>query len=196
MGPAGMKHYDFSRDPIHALELRALRLFGIHAVPVVQEGDIYQYSQAKAKGMITHLRQFTEHLLNQRGTVYAIAPEGTRSHSGELQRGKRGVGMLETFTTNPDMPLTYLPVGLVYAEQDPEHPRLVVSQPFTLNEVLPEPAAAALNTMAVKPKSQAVTDILMTVLAQSLPEHMRGEYADASPWLEPLHMTADQLNRT
>src|SRR3989337_2547913 len=43
IGPAGMKHYDFHRDPIGATLLRSARMFGIHALPVVQSNDTHPY---------------------------------------------------------------------------------------------------------------------------------------------------------
>lgn len=47
MGPAGMKHYDFSRDLKSAVLLRALRILNIHAIPVIQHDDLDHYPDEK-----------------------------------------------------------------------------------------------------------------------------------------------------
>ena len=47
LGPVGMKHYDFMRDPSSAILLRALRLLKIHSIPVVQVSDTKRYAGEK-----------------------------------------------------------------------------------------------------------------------------------------------------
>ncbi len=189
MGPVGMKHYDFSRDPVNAVFFRSLRVFGIHAAPVVQNSDVYQYGQEQKQGMIINLKQYTSDLLNRAGTLYGIAPEGTRNPSGQLQRANRGIGYLESYV-QPDQHLHYLPVGLVYPEHD-TNPRIIVSEPFTLSDILPAEVNFASDP---KEHAQQISDVLMTVLARSLPEHMRGVYGNPETILDPLGIRENQLH--
>lgn len=188
MGPVGMKHYDISRDPVSAVLFRSLRLFGIHAAPVVQNGDVYQYGQEQKQGMIVNLKQHTSDLLNKAGTLYGIAPEGTRNPAGQLQRANRGIGYLDSYM-QPGHQLYYLPVGLVYPEHD-DHPRIVVAEPFTLTDAVPTGASFAANP---KEQAQQISDILMVILSQNLPEQMRGVYADPDEILKPTGISAEQL---
>jgi 1-acyl-sn-glycerol-3-phosphate acyltransferase len=106
------------------------------------------------------------------GHILAIAPEGTRSGHGRLQRGHPGVVMLAIRSGAPLLPLAY------YGGEQFWHnlPRLrqtdfhvVVGRPFTLN------AEGVKITREVR---QRMTDEIMYQIAALLPPANRGYYSD------------------
>lgn len=172
LGPAGMKHYDFSRDPKNAILLRALRLLKIQAVPVVQHDDLEQYPQHIQRAMIKNLIVKTRHLLRKPRSVYGIAPEGTRNKLGTLLPGRPGIGKLAKMAPND---IKYLPIAIIYKEFS-EKPQVVVGRPESLGSLL--------STFDVylprdeKHRSQKITDLLMYNLSLLMPKELRGYYAD------------------
>lgn len=193
-GPAGMKHWDLHRDAINGTLLRSLRLVGIRSIPVVQPDDPYPYEDKLKTHLLLNFTRRTASLLNQPGTLYGIAPEGTRNPAGIIQRVSPGIGMFESFMKAPDMQITYQPIGFVYREQDPEEPRIVIAPPFTLSELLPESNLVLLHGLKRQQRAQITADLLMTVLAEQLPDHMRGVYGDPEEMLKPIGMTQPLLD--
>jgi len=102
------------------------------------------------------------------GGVLGIAPEGTRSKTGALQRGKPGAAYL---ALRANVPL--LPVALTGTERffrdlarlRRPHLRVVIGKPFRLE--VPEGTERPL---------QALTDQMMQRLAALLPPEYRGVY--------------------
>jgi 1-acyl-sn-glycerol-3-phosphate acyltransferase len=106
--------------------------------------------------------------------IVIIAPEGTRSRTGRLQRGKAGVVPLALRSGAPLLPLVYF--GHERFGDNVRHLRrtdfhIAVGEPFTL-QAGTEPV-----TRRVR---QAMADEIMRVLAALLPAENRGVYADAA----------------
>lgn len=124
LGPAGMKHYDWRRDPISAGFLRLLKYVNIRALPVVQVDDKVDYGERQRR-MIENLKRETE-IIKQPGSVYGITPEGTRNKKdGSLLRANRGIGYLEQY--GPE--IFYLPAAIMYRKQT-SAPRIIVGEPL------------------------------------------------------------------
>lgn len=108
------------------------------------------------------------------GHVFAMAPEGTRSRSGALQRAHPGIVMLASMSGAPIMPIACY--GHENYREDwkrlrrpPFHVR--VGQPFRLKT----------DGKRVKGDArQQMADEMMYRLAAMLPEKYRGAYADLS----------------
>lgn len=114
-----------------------------------------------------------------RGEFLGIAPEGTRSPSGKLQRGRPGAALLATSARVPIIPMVQwgvqdLLANLKRFRRTPLHFR--VGTPFYLN--VPgdgEVERSDLRTM---------TDEIMYQLAVLLPQQLRGYYSDVSAMTE------------
>ena len=116
------------------------------------------------------LRAARDHLKG--GGVLGIAPEGTRSGHGRLQRGLGGVVFLALHSGAPLLPLVYY--GAENYRRDWARLRrpdfhIVVGQPFHLQ------AQGIRVTGEVR---QQMTDEIMYQLAALLPPAYRGEYAN------------------
>jgi len=107
------------------------------------------------------------------GHILAVAPEGTRSGDGRLQRGHPGVVMLALRARAPLLPMAY------YGGERLRHnlPRLkrtdfrvVVGQPFYLH---------AEGTMTRETRQQ-IADEIMYQIAALLPPAYRGHYSNLS----------------
>jgi 1-acyl-sn-glycerol-3-phosphate acyltransferase len=107
----------------------------------------------------------------QRGYLVVIAPEGTRSHHGHLQRGHPGVVPLALRSDAPLLPLVFyggetLKQNLSRLRRTPFH--IVVGDPFFVQ-------ASGRITRDVR---QTITDEIMYQLAALLPPAYRGVYSD------------------
>ena len=107
------------------------------------------------------------------GHILAVAPEGTRSGDGRLQRGHPGVVMLALRTRAPLLPMAY------YGGERLRHnlPRLkrtdfrvVVGQPFYLHA----------EGKVTRETRQQIADEIMYQLAALLPPAYRGHYSNLS----------------
>jgi 1-acyl-sn-glycerol-3-phosphate acyltransferase len=123
----------------------------------------------------------------EQGWIVIIAPEGTRSRTGKLQRGKAGVVPLALRSGAPLLPLVYF--GHEGFNDNVRRLRrtdfhIVVGEPFRLQ------AGTGAVTREVR---QAMADEIMAVLAALLPSENRGTYADAAGrphrYLAPLGAT-------
>jgi 1-acyl-sn-glycerol-3-phosphate acyltransferase len=102
------------------------------------------------------------------GQILGFFPEGHRSESGALLRGKPGVGFLASRAG--DVPL--VPIAMIGTKQS--LPRLIfgghavlrVGRPFRLADLTDEE----------RRDEQAVTDAVMRRIAAVLPAEMRGAY--------------------
>jgi 1-acyl-sn-glycerol-3-phosphate acyltransferase len=108
------------------------------------------------------------------GAILVIAPEGTRSRHGRLQRGHSGVVTLALRSGAPILPLVFyggeaLGHNMRRLRRTPLH--IVVGEPFVLDA-----GSGRLN----QERRQELTDEIMSRLAALLPLGYRGEYADAS----------------
>lgn len=112
------------------------------------------------------------------GSIFAVAPEGTRNPEGNLQKGKAGVVLLAQSTGAPIQPIVHY--GDFQWEQNLKRLRRVpfniaVGRPFTI--IKQEQRI----TGTIR---RAITDEIMLQMARLLPESCRGYYADREPTTE------------
>jgi 1-acyl-sn-glycerol-3-phosphate acyltransferase len=108
------------------------------------------------------------------GKIMVLAPEGTRSGTGQLKRGQPGVALLALRSGAP-----VLPVGLHGYEHLWRNMarlrrtdfRVVIGRPLRVRPV---------NGRVTSETRQAIADQIMFQIASLLPDHYRGEYADRS----------------
>lgn len=108
------------------------------------------------------------------GYILAVAPEGTRSGHGRLQRGHPGVVLLALHSGAPLMPLVYY--GAESYKRDLTRLRrtnfhIVVGQPFYLDSD---------GVKVTRQVRQQMTDEIMYQIAALLPPAYRGHYADVA----------------
>jgi 1-acyl-sn-glycerol-3-phosphate acyltransferase len=107
------------------------------------------------------------------GGLLGLAPEGTRSRTGGLLKGKIGAAYLATRADAPLVPvaLTGTEIGLP-ALLKLGRPRITVTigPPFRL----PNP-----NPQAGRQELEVHTDLIMRTLAEMLPDKYRGVYRDS-----------------
>ena len=108
----------------------------------------------------------------ERGRILGVAPEGTRSGNGHLQKGQPGVVMLALRTQAPILPVvSYGGEGfrqnLSRLRRTEVH--VVVGQPFHL-----APPAGPVT----RPVRLQMTDEIMYQMAALLPPHYRGVYSE------------------
>ena len=108
------------------------------------------------------------------GKILAIAPEGTRSGHGCLQRGHPGVVLMALHTKAPLLPIVYYG-GEAFRDNFKRLSRtdfhISVGQPFHLHHG---------GVKVTKHVRREMLDEIMYQLAWLLPEAYRGEYADIS----------------
>ncbi len=111
----------------------------------------------------------------QSGEIVIIAPEGTRSGDGHLQRAKAGVVPLALWSRAPLQPLVYYGhEGFGSNVRRLRHTdfHIVVGAPFRLE---------TRGVRITRPVRQAIADEIMRRLARLLPPQNRGVFADLSP---------------
>ncbi len=106
------------------------------------------------------------------GGVLAIAPEGTRSRNGAMQRAKSGIAYLALRSNAVIVPIAIAGTERLRDWLRLKRPtlRVVMGEPFRLPKPDGRPSAAEL---------QRLSDLVMIKLGLSLPESYRGYYADA-----------------
>ncbi len=105
------------------------------------------------------------------GGILGVAPEGTRSLTKTMQRGKTGAAYLALRTGVP-----LIPVGVIGTDKLVNdlkhlrrgHLRVVIGQPFTL----PVPEKRTPEVL------QELTDLIMVRIAELLPDEYRGVYSN------------------
>jgi 1-acyl-sn-glycerol-3-phosphate acyltransferase len=170
---AGMRHYDLKRDPLSAMFFRSLRIFNVHAMPVVQVDDKTNYGRRQQE-MLDGLKEETTKLIELPGSIYGITPEGTRSLNGTLQRAKRGIGYLAEYSRET----YYLPAAIIYKNQTQpplRSPEVIIGQPLQLKDIVPDNIALPKDP---RERAQMLADLHMGRLAKLMPENLRGAYRD------------------
>jgi 1-acyl-sn-glycerol-3-phosphate acyltransferase len=105
------------------------------------------------------------------GKIVAIAPEGTRSGHGRLQKGHPGVVSLAVHSKAPLLPLVYYG-----GERFHQNFRRLRRTDFYFN--VGQPFYVEIGGVKLtRPFRQAITDEIMYQLALLLPPEYRGEYA-------------------
>lgn len=124
----------------------------------------------RGKADLEAIRQALEIL--RAGGILAVAPEGTRSNDGCLQRGQPGVVLLAQMSGAPLLPIVYYG-GERFRENIKRLRRtdfhIVVGQPFSI-----QTQDISLNRRV----RQQITDEIMYQLAALLPPTYRGYYSD------------------
>lgn len=108
--------------------------------------------------------------LLRRGQPMGMAPEGTRSPTGQLQKAKTGCAYLVDRTGVPIVPVAVTGTekfGPTIRRLRRTPVRMEVGKPFYLPP----------NGRAKGPELEAYTEIIMTTLAAMLPPEYRGHYA-------------------
>ena len=108
--------------------------------------------------------------LLESGKVLGLAPEGTRSRTGALQKGKDGVAYLAMRTGVPIVPLAAWGQEATFRELKRGRRariRIVIGPPFRLTGGSRDTRAEGLNV---------ATDRIMRTIAGMLPEEYRGVY--------------------
>jgi 1-acyl-sn-glycerol-3-phosphate acyltransferase len=126
----------------------------------------------RGEGDVDAFRQAFEAL--EEGKMMVLAPEGTRSGTGQLKRGQPGVALLALRSGAPILPLGFY--GYEHLWRNMARLRrtdfhVVVGRPF---RVRPVPGRAT------SEMRQAIADQIMYQIAALLPEAYRGAYADRS----------------
>jgi 1-acyl-sn-glycerol-3-phosphate acyltransferase len=106
------------------------------------------------------------------GRILAVAPEGTRSGHGRLQRGRSGAVLLALHSSVPLLPMVYYGGELFWrnlARLRRTDFHIVVGQPFYLD------AGGVRVTRQVR---QQMADEIMYQMAALLPPDYRGVYSD------------------
>jgi cytidylate kinase len=115
------------------------------------------------------------------GNILAVFPEGTRSEDGILQAAKDGAAVLALRSGAPVLPVAVGDSDLMW----PKHTRLPrpgrtvtvrYGRPFRVAEELPL-TTAGMDRRAAK---EAATTLIMTRIAELLPERQRGIYGAAA----------------
>jgi 1-acyl-sn-glycerol-3-phosphate acyltransferase len=108
--------------------------------------------------------------LLESGKVLGLAPEGTRSRTGGLQRGKDGAAYLAMRTGVPIVPLAAWGQETTFRELKRGRRariRVVIGSPFRLTGIARDSRAEEL---------AAATERIMRTIAEMLPEEYRGVY--------------------
>jgi 1-acyl-sn-glycerol-3-phosphate acyltransferase len=123
-------------------------------------------------------RQAVQQVLDvlRAGEIVLVAPEGTRSHNGQLARGKEGVAYLASRSGAPIIPVAvdgtvgFPALRYTGAWRNPGA-RVSFGRSFRYHSSL---------RRASRDQLRQMTDEAMYILATLLPEDRRGEYADLS----------------
>lgn len=118
------------------------------------------------------------------GRILGLAPEGTRSRDGRLQRGHSGAVTIALKSGAPLMPIAYWG-----GEKVKDYMKRLRRTPFHLNSG--EPFRIVTDGLRVTSEiRQQIVDEIMTQIAKLLPEEYRGVYTDRvgteSQYIRPL----------
>lgn len=108
----------------------------------------------------------------KQGRVLGVAPEGTRSKTGALQRGRGGAAYIACLTGVPLVPVGVIGVEKALSELKHlrrPHVKVVIGQPFTLPPLPREPGGKS-------ERLKEYTTQIMHRIAELLPEEYRGIY--------------------
>ena len=120
------------------------------------------------------------------GHILAIAPEGTRSETGTLQRAKAGVAYLALRANVPIVPMVFWGTEHLRDWKRLHRPTLhvVVGKPFRLVKPAGKMTAETL---------QELSDAVMIQMGQLLPESYRGVYAEQIAMMEQGRLQLDAV---
>lgn len=114
----------------------------------------------------------------QQGKIFAVAPEGTRTGDGRLQKGHPGITVLALKSGIPILPVAYWG-GEKFWQNLPHFRRtefnIATGRPFILE---------SRGVKVTKEVRQQMVDEIMYQIARLMPEQYRGYYADLSSLTE------------
>jgi 1-acyl-sn-glycerol-3-phosphate acyltransferase len=108
------------------------------------------------------------------GKIMVLAPEGTRSGTGQLGRGQPGAALLALRSGAPVLPLGFYGYEDLWRNMGRLRRsdfRVAVGRPFRVRPI---------DGRVTSEVRQAIADQIMYQIASLLPDHYRGEYADRS----------------
>jgi 1-acyl-sn-glycerol-3-phosphate acyltransferase len=108
----------------------------------------------------------------KKGNILIIAPEGTRSYDGQLQRGHPGIVLLAMRTSAPILPVVFY--GHEGFEENLKHLRRTDFY-FVVGEIFYLKTRGEKFTQNIR---QRITDEIMYKMAALLPPENRGRYSD------------------
>jgi 1-acyl-sn-glycerol-3-phosphate acyltransferase len=169
-------HVGFLEVPVLHSSLRPRRVFGLAKAEAWKNpllGWLFNLWGAipvrRGETDLGALRKCLEVL--EEGAILVIAPEGTRSHHGRLQRGHSGVVTLALRSGAPILPLAFYggeALGRNVRRFRRTEFHIAVGEPFAL-----DPGDGRLT----QEKRRELTDEIMYRLAALLPAEYRGQYA-------------------
>lgn len=109
----------------------------------------------------------------EEGAVFGLAPEGSRSKTAQLSRGKDGAAYLASRTNVPIVPVGIVDSDKLFANAKrlrPTNLQVRIGQPFTLPDLGHRVRSADLS---------AYTELIMVHIAALLPERYHGAYKDS-----------------
>jgi len=167
VAPVARKHSDFFRSPFTAPILKFGQALGVKLYPVVQHYDYNSYSEKENLRLSWVFFNQFKSLSQNPGTLFLIAPEGTRNKSGgSLQKAQEGIGLMAKI--NPEV--YFIPVGIIPREEI--SPGLNLGKRFNIIYGSP----FKLDKEEIRGKSRReISQDLMARLAEILPENMRRE---------------------
>jgi len=120
------------------------------------------------------LREILERM--KKGGVFVIAPEGTRSRTGSMQKGKMGVAFLAAKSGYP-----VVPVALTGTEDEGMRENFKKFRRSKIKAVVGDPFYIEIPKGKGREEAmQQATDEIMCQIAAMLPESYRGYYKDHS----------------
>lgn len=159
-----MKYLDCSRNRIISTLLQSWeKAYGVTLLPIVQTNDKESYPNPNKTNM-NSLNQAIAYLALP-GHVLAVAPEGTRSDTGQLLKAEPGFGTLIKRGVN----VHALPLAGIHSRVQPlvTKTTVIVGKPFSYGEIKAEQE---------QNPDQSISDLAMRRIAALLPEENRGYY--------------------
>ncbi len=167
-----MAKAELFRIPVFGTVIRAYGAFPVH------RGEIDRSAIRRALEVL------------RAGEALLVAPEGTRSPTEQLQRGRKGVALLALRTGAAILPVAIWGVKPVWhnlARLRRTPATMVIGEPFRIAYAGHKPSREEL---------EAITDEIMYRLAALLPPAYRGVYADVEQapqrYLVPLRETVER----
>lgn len=166
--PASYKHLDAKRIPLEGRIAKGVaHVKGFKLLPVVQHYDRSSYSKDFILGLDKQFVKEARRVLQTPGGVLVVAPEGTRSRTGQLQPAQPGIENLFRWSEKT----FFQPIGFI--------------ETSVRNVLLSRPMKAVVGPLYspeeifdfAQNKNLEVKDALMVLLAQLLPKEYHGVYA-------------------
>lgn len=166
--PAAYKHLDAKRIPLEGRIAKGVaHIKGFKLLPVVQHYDRDSYPKDFIFGLDKKFAREARQALQTAGGIFVIAPEGTRSRTGQLQESQPGIERLFRWSEKT----LFQPIGFIKTSVS----NVLLSKPMKA-VVGPTYSPAEILEFA-ESKNLEVKDALMVLLAQLLPQEYRGIYA-------------------